>query len=71
MNKISGIYKILNIKNGKFYIGSSNNIKVRWSQHKTLLKNNKHENKYLQNAWNKYGGQSIYILYNRRKCITR
>lgn len=51
----SGIYKITNTKNGMFYIGSSVNIKRRWSHHKSELKNNRHHNQYLQNAYNKYG----------------
>lgn len=54
-SKICGVYKITNKVNGKFYIGSSNDIKYRWSQHKTQLKKRTHGNPYLQNAWNKYG----------------
>ena len=53
--KISGIYSINNKINGKTYYGSSNNCDRRFSQHKTLLNNNKHANPHLQNAWNKYG----------------
>lgn len=48
----SGIYKILNKTNGKFYIGSAVNIKVRWYQHKWYLNNGNHHNLYLQRAWN-------------------
>lgn len=51
---ISGVYKITNTVNGKFYIGSSKNIKNRWFKHTALLRHNKHENLHLQNAWNKY-----------------
>lgn len=53
--KICGVYKIINKKNGKFYIGSSKNIYKRWDQHKNDLRNNCHDNGHLQNAWNKYG----------------
>jgi group I intron endonuclease len=53
--KISGIYKIINKVNGKYYVGSSKNIHVRWRVHKSNLNNNKHPNSHLQNAWNKYG----------------
>ncbi len=59
MNIISGIYKIVNIKNGKMYIGSSKNIKRRWSVHKSALKNNRHHSTYLQRAWNKYGKENF------------
>ncbi len=55
----SGIYKITNIINDKIYIGSAINFKQRWYQHKYYLKLNKHQNKYLQNAWNKYGNDSF------------
>ena len=51
----SGIYKITAIHNGKFYIGSSNDIKKRWERHRHYLKNNCHQNKILQRIYNKYG----------------
>ena len=51
----SGIFKITNIINGKFYIGSSVNVLKRWAVHKSLLNQNKHHSPYLQNSWNKYG----------------
>lgn len=62
----AGIYKITNLIDNKFYIGSSKNIYKRWNQHKTDLKNNKHHNSRLQNAYNKYGKENfIYeILEN-------
>ena len=34
----TGIYKITNLSNGKFYIGSSYNINNRWNGHKAGLK---------------------------------
>lgn len=63
MNKkvlfIKGIYKITNNVDGKVYIGKSINIKRRWKQHINDLDNNKHINKHLQNAWNKYGKKNF------------
>ena len=51
-----GIYMILNKVNGKIYIGKAIDIeRMRWEQHKRRLRDNKHDNKHLQNAWNKYG----------------
>lgn len=47
-----GIYKIKNKNNGKVYIGSSTDIKGRWSNHRYMLKNKIHFNKQLQNDWN-------------------
>lgn len=59
--KISGIYKILNIVTGDFYIGSAMNIRSRISKHKSMLKNKQHVNPILQNAWNKYGPDAFTI----------
>lgn len=56
---ISGIYKILNIVNGKLYIGSGANLRRRKREHFCRLKSNTHINKFLQNSWNKYGGDSF------------
>lgn len=50
-----GIYKIENLINGKFYIGSTYNLRKRESQHWSKLKLNNHLNKKLQNSYNKYG----------------
>lgn len=53
--KISGIYKITNTVNNKVYIGSSSFIQARFRTHKRHLRKNMHENKHLQNSYNKYG----------------
>lgn len=53
--KISGIYKIVNNTNNKYYIGSSNNIHKRWNYHKEDLRRKNHHCQYLQRSWNKYG----------------
>lgn len=50
-----GIYKIINQQTGKYYVGSSRNIPRRWKKHTKMLNANRHVNKKLQNAWNKYG----------------
>ena len=55
----SGIYKIRNLIDEKFYIGSSKDIDHRWTCHKRRLNNNEHDNPILQNAWNKYGKDSF------------
>ncbi len=55
----SGIYRILNAKNGKFYIGSSTNCRRRFNQHKSALRKGKHDNIYLQRAWAKYSEESF------------
>ena len=55
----SGIYQIRNLTNGKVYLGSTVNLQRRWSEHKTKLQKNKHANRHLQFAWNKYGEESF------------
>jgi len=51
----SGVYKITNIINGMFYIGSSNDIRQRWNEHRSDLRRKIHSNIKLQHAWNFYG----------------
>lgn len=57
--KMIGVYMIYQMNTGKVYIGSSKRIEKRWKEHKRELNNNKHHNRYLQRAWNKYGGESF------------
>lgn len=52
---ICGVYKIINLINGKIYIGSTKNMRRRLWKHRALLRHNKHHNQHLQNSWNKYG----------------
>ena len=54
-----GIYCITNTVNNKIYIGSSVFIQSRKLYHFNSLKNNKHVNKYLQSAYDKYGLESF------------
>lgn len=56
---ISGIYEIRNLVSLKKYIGSSKDIKRRWSRHRTQLNKGQHSNRHLQNAYYKYGCDSF------------
>lgn len=56
---ISGIYKITNIFNGRFYIGSSKDVESRWLRHNFDLHNGKHHCIELQSDFNKYGPQAF------------
>lgn len=58
----SGIYKILNKVNGKFYIGSAIELAKRWREHSYHLNRKTHKNSYLQNAWNKYWNISFEFI---------
>jgi group I intron endonuclease len=58
----SGIYKIVNKVDGKYYVGRSCNIPKRWKTHKRDLLYNRHHNDYLQRAWNKYGEHNFEFV---------
>ena len=49
------IYKIRNVVNGKFYVGSAADTRIRFRQHRKLLRKGTHHCKHLQNSWNKHG----------------
>jgi group I intron endonuclease len=55
----SGIYKILNIITGKFYIGSAVNFYQRWHLHKHHLNKNIHHSITLQRSWNLHGADAF------------
>ena len=55
----SGIYIIRNLDNGKFYIGSSKNVTLRWRKHRSELRGGCHGNSMLQRAWTKHGEDSF------------
>jgi len=57
LNQKCGIYKLT--CNEHSYIGSSINIYYRLKRHISDLLKNKHANKYMQNAFNKYGKDSF------------
>lgn len=55
MGKVeTGVYKITNCKNGKFYIGQSKNIFLRWKSHTQALSDNSNES-IIRMAFAKYG----------------
>lgn len=57
---ISGVYKIQSVIKSEYcYIGSAVNISKRWNVHLRSLYSNKHENKKLQNHYNKYGKSDL------------
>lgn len=49
------IYRIRNVVNQKFYVGSTTNSRERFRTHRNRLRRNKHHAKHLQAAWNNYG----------------
>lgn len=60
MQNVGVIYKIENLINANIYVGQTlTTFKRRKCQHISKLKNKNHKNPYLQNAWNKYGGDNF------------
>jgi len=57
----TGIYEIRNTTNGKRYVGSAISFDTRFRAHLNDLRKDKHPNRHLQFAWNKYGEESFQI----------
>ena len=51
----SGIYEIVNLVNGKRYVGSAVDMAHRWREHRWSLNGNRHSNRHLQASWAKHG----------------
>lgn len=56
------VYQIKNTITKKIYVGSTTNLKKRIINHYNLLNNKKHNNKKLQNSWNKYGEMNFIVI---------
>ena len=72
----TGIYKILNTVNNKYYIGSTEEyFIIRWYNHINALRRGTHKNTHLQNAWNKYKENSfsfeILEICDKANCLFR
>ena len=61
MEKIAGVYMIQSIsKPERIYVGStSNDINIRWRQHLSQLKYNRHHSPQLQNHYNAHGKEDL------------
>jgi group I intron endonuclease len=57
-----GIYKIINVVNNKFYVGSAVNFSRRKARHFSELRHGKHNNRWLQASWNKYGEKAFVFV---------
>lgn len=56
------IYGILNLVNGKIYVGSAVDFYHRSRTHKSKLKYGEHANKHLQSAWIEYGEMAFEFI---------
>jgi hypothetical protein len=58
-----GVYMILNIRTDARYVGRTNDsFSRRWQRHKSGLRNNRHESRALQLAWNDDGPSSFVFV---------
>jgi group I intron endonuclease len=57
---VAGVYWILNLVNGKVYIGSSVDVENRLQNHKKDLIAGNHRNPYLQRAWDKQPDSTLW-----------
>lgn len=53
------VYKIVNLVNDKFYVGSTNNQRERFRTHRNKLRRGVHHCAHLQASWNKYGEEKF------------
>jgi len=56
---LGGIYRIVNLINGRLYIGSAKFFRTRGREHRRTLENGKHSNKFLQADFDKCGADSF------------
>jgi group I intron endonuclease len=65
-DKIAAVYRIVNKATGVCYVGQSQNVYKRLREHFRLLREKKHDNKWLQRAYQKHGpdafSQEIEVL---------
>ncbi|WP_438495534.1 GIY-YIG nuclease family protein [Paenibacillus sp. IHBB 3054] len=54
-----GVYRIVNTKNDKSFVGSSLNLEGVWNKHKFMLDINSHDNKSLMADWVEYGEEAF------------
>lgn len=59
MSAKTGVYKFTCLNTGRFYIGSSQNVRRRKQRHLSALRNGRHHNVFLQRVFNKYGESSF------------
>ena len=55
INQTAGVYLIFCSKTNKYYIGSTENLMQRYTQHSRMLEDNRHHSIKLQEDWNKFG----------------
>lgn len=59
----SGIYRVKCHANDTVYVGQAINLSNRTAQHRQQLRKDKHPNRHMQNAFNKYGESEFSVAY--------
>ena len=57
--KISGVYVIANLRDGRVYVGASLDIGRRWKEHRAKLRAGRNEARRLQAAWTEQGPEAF------------
>jgi group I intron endonuclease len=68
--KLSGLYRITNLRNGKFYIGSAENLFKRCQNHFRELARGTNKCRILQNAYSAEENKSVFIFEIFMLCKT-
>jgi hypothetical protein len=61
--RTAGIYKIITLHNGEFYIGSALSLKKRMKDHRNELKNDDSHVDYMQNVFNVHGESDFKVEF--------
>lgn len=66
----SGIYEIVNLVNGKRYVGSAVDLRRRKTDHFKNLRGGRHCNRHLQSSWHKHGESRFrfQVLFRCEPC---
>jgi group I intron endonuclease len=56
---MGGVYSIVHVDSGNRYIGQTTNLQKRRNNHFSDLRANRHANRHLQSAFNKYGAKAF------------
>lgn len=63
IKKNCGVYNIVNLVNGKMYIGSTTTpFHTRFEAHRRQLRKDIHDNPHLQRSWNKHGESNFEFV---------
>lgn len=58
-SRAAGIYLIRHVASGRVYVGSAVSLRNRHRTHAQALDTGKHDNRYLQAAWKRYGASAF------------